>query len=105
MNTEFNEILTLKHNKIISDKIGNRIPVPESRDVLVNTRSATRLEFYSGGDHDFRPEYVVRMNKIEYDGEVDCTFRGKEYKITRAFEDFDEYDLIELTLSRKLKQN
>lgn len=105
MNNEFNDLLILKHNVNSRDEIGNRIQIPVERKVLVNVRSATRQEVYSEANHDFRPEYVVRMNKVEYEDESDCVFREKDYKITRVFEDFDSYDLLELTLSRKINQN
>ena len=101
----FNDVLTLIHTEITRDKIGNQIKNETERDVLCNTRSATRYEFYNYGVADRVPEVIVIMNKCEYFGETDCIFRGRRYFIRRTYEPEDERDLIELTLEKGQNQN
>lgn len=69
------------------------------REVYVKVGSATRTEFYQAMNANLRPEYVLKMaTEADYQGELKCEFRGKQYRIIRTYITTDGG--IELTIQR-----
>lgn len=100
----FNDELVLITYGILEDSVGNKKKSEIRRKALLcEVRSTTRMEYYNHATADRRPEYVVTINSCEYEGEVDCEFRGRKYKISRIYENTDaDRDMIELTLERQM---
>lgn len=98
----FNDELTLIDYEVVPDEIGNQEKAVTRKTIMCSVQSTTRMEYYNYGDAELRPEYVATVNACEYSGEVDCEFKGKQYKITRVYQ--DDRDLIELTLSGSMQR-
>lgn len=96
----WNDEITLIDYPIIKNKHGQEIEDKENANkqtILAIVRSATRAEFYNYGSDERQPNYVVTVNKCEYENQSVCHFRGRRFFISRVYE-VDE-DFIELTLS------
>lgn len=95
----FNDVLTLiAVKKTDYDSIGNPVKIETQRDILCDTRSVTRYEYFNYGTDERVPEIVATINACEYFGEKSCMFRGNRYAVIRTYE--ADRDLMELTLER-----
>lgn len=70
--------------------------------LLAQVRSVTRYERSLFGNLENVPEYVVTLNKCEYDNQNICKFRNEFYSIERQYEIDELY--IELTLVRNTSE-
>lgn len=68
--------------------------------LLAQVRSATRYEYSIFGNLENIPEYIVTVNKCEYENQHICRFRNEYYSIERQYEIDNLY--IELTLVRNV---
>lgn len=70
------------------------------RTVFADVRSTTRNEFYNFGVSENRPQFVVRINRFEYNGELYCRYKNKIYSIVREYPIGTKY--VELTLAPEI---
>lgn len=93
------ELTLIRYSDKISDISEHTNGIAEEITVLADVSSVTRTEFYKYASPENKPEYTVRLNKIDYDGQYYCKLRDKEYSIVRTYE--VDRDIIELTLAKK----
>lgn len=93
----FNDELILLTPVYEQDAVGNDNAVDLiKKPILCEVKSTVRAVYYDYGNNEHHPEYVVTVNKCEYDGEGFCYLRDKQYTIVRTYE--LDRDLLELTL-------
>lgn len=74
-------------------------PARPERTVFCDVQSVGRAEAYEAMSHGLRPEWVLVLSDYaEYDGELECRFEGRKYKILRTYVRNDHR--IELTIER-----
>lgn len=81
------------------DNYGIDREVLTERMVYCEVESVTRSEFFNAGRNGLNPEFVCHVYKGDYEGEVLCVFRGRDYSIYRVYETDDDY--IELYIERR----
>lgn len=67
-----------------------------SVQIFCNRRSVRQTEFYQARSQGLKPEVVLEMRSIDYNGEEEAEFDGKRYDIIRTYE--PNKDFIELVL-------
>ena len=70
------------------------------RQVFCQVHSITRNEFFQAGRNGLNPSYMFTVFRADYEGEVICSFEGKDYAIYRTFLPERE-DYIELYAERQ----
>lgn len=95
------DIITLVNVTYTEDSIGQRIENETSTDVWAHISSITRAEFFSAGEHGFKPEYVAETPIVNYSGERTAVYHGVRYTIYRTYRR-DNSDTIELYLEQRV---
>ena len=77
--------------KVMSkDALGYPIATESKVTVLCNARTVSRQEFFDAGKAGLVPQYEIRINAIEYNGEDELEYNGKRYGIYRTYQ-ADDY--------------
>lgn len=92
--------ITLISTTYTTDSIGQELATEETFTVPATITSATRAEWVSAGQNNFRADLVARTPICNYSGERIAAIAGKRYAIYRTFLD-EETDLIELYLQEE----
>jgi len=96
--------LVLIKKTYTADSIGQRIATETRRTVYCNIQSVSRAEFYAGGEHGLKPEYVATMFAPDYEGEETCEITinnvATTFAIYRTY--LDKNEMIELYLEKKV---
>lgn len=71
------------------------------REVFARVKSASRSEFFDGGQAGFKPEYQFTVFCDEYQGESECEYEGIIYSIYRTYQ-VPGTDDLELYVQRKV---
>lgn len=71
------------------------------REIFARVESVGRLEFFSGGQAGFRPDYQFTVFAAEYQGEELCEYNGAMYSIYRSYH-VPGTDSLELYVHRKV---
>lgn len=67
--------------------------------VYANVRSATRAEFYDGGQNGLSPEYVFTIFFGDYSGQQIVEYNGNRYTVYRTYQ--TKNDTLELYTERR----
>ena len=97
------DVAKLRKPTVLIDDYGNEIKAFSEKQIFCDTRSITRREFYDAAQAGLRPEVVLRMQKIDYEGEEEIEWRGKVYHVMRTY--WDDADLMEIYLEERTAQN
>lgn len=89
----FKEEVTLIKKTYKLDKIGNSIPTKEERTILCNEKSVYGNDFYIAGQVGLKPDVVLEIHNMEYDGEQDLRYKNKNYKVIRSYRNGDYLEL------------
>ena len=95
-------IVLIEQTGFYTDAAGNRIPSIKEREVLCQTSSAGRSEFYQAAQAGMHPEYIFTLSNFkDYRGEkliryTDWMGVTRVLHITRAYK-IPDSDAIELT--------
>ena len=71
-----------------------------TREVFCQVQTVSRAEFFAGMQMGLRPDYVVRLHPVEYDGETLAEYQGDRYAIYRVYR--ASPDVMELYLHREV---
>ena len=72
------------------DDIGDTVMVPDEREVFVNKKSIRQSEFYQALSTGLKPEIMLEVRSIDYEGEKDVKYNNKNYNIIRVFSKNEE---------------
>ena len=83
------------------DGAGNQVAedgIP--REVFVRVGSVSRQEFHAGAASGLRPDLMLVVCRMDYEGEREAAYRGRRYAIYRTY-DRPGSDRVELYLTEK----
>lgn len=92
--------VTLIQTTYQTDSIGQQVATESRTTVPATVTSATRGEWVSAGQNNYRADLVVTTPLINYSGERIAEVDGRRYAIYRVYRDEDT-DLIELYLQEE----
>ena len=92
--------VTLIGTTYTTDDIGQQIATPTRTTVPATVTSATRGEWVSAGQNNFRADLVATTPLVNYSGERIAEVGTRRYAIYRVYRDEDT-DLIELYLQEE----
>lgn len=67
------------------DEYGDSVATRTEKSVLVNKKSVRQSEYYQALSAGLKPELMLEVRSIEYSGEKDVEYNGKQYNITRTY--------------------
>ena len=95
------DVVILIQDGCVKDNCGVQKKSEEKRrEIFCDVRSANRSEFFAGMQAGLKPDFMLCVHPIEYQGETLAEFRGNLYVIYRTFPKSD--DQMELYLRRKV---
>lgn len=72
-------------------------PSAQPRRVLCTVGGVTRSEWAAAGQLGHRPDLMVTVPEVDYEGELTAIFHGTRYRVYRTYTQLDGWD-IELYL-------
>lgn len=100
------DVIILVKTTYEKDEEGNQIPKETEREILCQSRSVTRSEFYSAAQADMHPDYIFVISHYkDYEGEKvikyrDWMNRDHVLYVTRAYRE-PGTDRVELTAEER----
>lgn len=77
--------ILIKDGERTYDQYGNEIIAKTEREVYVQSRGVYRSEFYNAAQSGLRPSLTLFLShRVDYEGETDLRFEGKEYSVIRT---------------------
>lgn len=95
------DVVTLIKRRYRNDDFGVLQIVDEQRrEVMCSVQSANRAEFFAGMQAGLRPEYMMYIHPVEYQGETIAEYRGRQYAVYRVYR--KAADCMELYLQQEV---
>lgn len=80
---------------IVTNEIGDPMPIESETVVLCGLKSIGRNEFYQAAANGLRPDIVFVMHGYEYSDEKTVEFEGNRYNVIRTYAtSFEEVELV-----------
>lgn len=93
------DVLILISHEQKQDDCGVQRSQEQRRQIFCKVQSASRAEFFAGGQNGLSPEFQFTVFPADYAGEAELEFHGKRYAVYRTFRRSD--DCLELYVQRK----
>lgn len=82
----FRDVISLITVTTTENELGDTIEVSTERQVFADKQSVRQSEFYQAAATGLRPELMFVVRTIEYNGETQLKYNGKEYSIIRTYD-------------------
>jgi SPP1 family predicted phage head-tail adaptor len=91
----FDSVIFLISNTETKNRVRDTIRTPVKRETYAEKQSIRQSEFYQAATSGLKPEITFVIWALEYNGEVELEYNGKNYVIIRTFDKNDkELELI-----------
>lgn len=95
------DVVTLIQRTYTNDSFGvQQVEYEHRREVFCSVKSANRAEFFAGMQAGLRPEFMIYIHPIEYNGETIAEYHGVLYVVYRVYH--KSADTMELYLQREV---
>ena len=84
----------LRAKTVTQDSLGFPIASETARETFCSAGSISRAEFFNAGKAGLSPDFVFKVNAIEYNGEDELEYDGARYGIYRTYR--GDADIMEL---------
>lgn len=85
------EITLTKQTVSGRDRLGQVTYTTASRDVIAEIMSQSRSEFFSAAQIGVSADIAFKLSQFDYDGELQLTYKGQNYRIYRKYEPDENY--------------
>lgn len=82
----WNDVAQLISYTETKDDIGDTIQTPSERQVFVNKKSVRQNEYYQSLSQGLKPELMLEVRSIDYEGEEELEFNDKKYRVMRTYD-------------------
>lgn len=94
-------VVNLIKENVTVDQYGNEaVTTGAPREVFASVKSVGRNEFYAAAHAGLKPEIVLQIRAVDYQGEEQAEYNGLTYQVIRTYQ--TSTDWIELVCERKV---
>lgn len=96
----FDSVATLVSERIDFDELGNEKIITAEKQIFCNKKSVNQSEFFKASEAGLKPQLMILVFAVDYNGENKIKVDDKVYYIYRTYQ--KNKDKLELYLSTKL---
>lgn len=96
----FDSVATLVSERIDFDELGNEKIITAEKQIFCNKKSVNQSEFFKASEAGLKPQLMILVFAVDYNGENKIKVDDKVYYIYRTYQ--KTKDKLELYLSTKL---
>lgn len=68
-----------------TDSIGQQVATETKTQIFASINSISRDEYFTASSQGLKPQYQVRINRYEYDGQKEIEINGERYAVYRSY--------------------